>query len=278
MKTKLLIGLSVFLILFGNLSLWITRNIYDADRFKSNILNTFEKEEVRDAIAIGIVDRILEDNPALRQIASSPAESAISGLLGSPYLQPVVERVAGRFQNYITTGQQEVSIDLTSINALLTRIAQATGNTEQVPVIKNSELVILPADAFPKLNNWLKPITTLGPILAVVGITILGFLLYRADNRLGMLRAIGIYLSIGVLINMLLLPFVSSLISQYSPNPNVATVATETFNTFAASYVGQLSLILLAGLILALSKFFWEKYDNALITRKSRSTEEIVNK
>lgn len=256
MRQKIFIVLSIFFILFANFSFWVSDNIYDSKKFTQNVLTTFKKQEVRDAVATGIVDRILSDNPGLQQVASSPAQSAISGILNSSYLDPVIERVAGRFQQYITTGQQEVSVDLSPVNVLFSQVAKATGNIEQTPQIKNTNLVLVEANAFPKLNKWLKPITTLGPILGVIGLVILAFVIYRSVDKLLKIREIGIYLVVGVIINMLLVPFASSLIRQNTTNANSAIIASELFNTFAESYLFQLVMLGAIGLIPVLIWFF----------------------
>lgn len=259
MRSRLLIGLSVFFVLFAVFSLWVSGNIYNSERFKNNVLTSFRKEDVKNAIASEIVDRILADNPGFSEIAGSPAKSAISGVLGSSFLEPVIEKGAERFQNYITTGQEEVSIDLNPVNDLLSGIARASGNSEQTPQIKNTTLVLVPANAFPKLNTWLKVITTLGPILGLTGLILLTYLIYKSEVKLLTFQTIGIFLLVGTAINILLIPFVSSLIRQNAPSGNAAIIASETFNTFAKSYLNMLLISLLIGILLTALPFYWSR-------------------
>jgi hypothetical protein len=260
MGRKIVIGIAVFFLLFANFGVWLSNNIYNANNFKNNILTTFHKQEVRDAIASSVVDRALTENPGLKQIVSSPAQSAISGMLASPYLTPVIDKAAEKLQSYITRGQEEVSIDLSPVNNILTALSRATSGQDQAPQIQNTNITLVPANAFPNLNRWLGPITSLGPILGVISIVTLGVIFYQTEDKYYRLRQYGWFLLAGVILNLLLIPFIGSMIPQSMQNGNAAVIVTQAYNVFTLSYYNQLTLLGLISVILLGAGYLLPRY------------------
>lgn len=268
MRTKLIIVLSVLFILIANFAYWLTNSFYDSEKFNKNTVAAFKQQEVRDAIASEAVERIFADNPRLNSVASGPAEAAISGVLNSSYLEPVIERASEGFQKYVVGGQNEVAIDLTRVNTLISVITRATGEVAEPVEIKNTTLVIVPENAFPRLESWLKTLTTLGPIAGLLGLGVLLYLIYRDSEKWNIIKQIGIILLVGTLINLLLVPFAASLIRQNPTNPNVGVIASEAFTVFSKSYINQLLLLIVAGLGLLLGWYYQKKSKGVPTKRK----------
>jgi hypothetical protein len=171
-------------------------------------------------------------------------------MLSSPYLDPVLGKAAEKLQSYIVSGQEEVSVDLSPINNILTAIARVTSGQDQAPQIQNTNIVLFPANALPNLNNWLRPITTIGPILGLIGVIALAYVFVKSEDKYLRLRQFGWFLLAGVVLNLLLIPFVASMIPQYVSSSNAALIATQAYNVFTQSYYNQLALFALVAVIL----------------------------
>jgi hypothetical protein len=261
-KPQILILISIALLLIANFSFWLSSTIYNPQNFSSLVVETYQQQDVRDAIAAEIVDNTLESKPLVRQVIGGPVQSAISGLLSSQAFESVLSKAAVRFQNYLTTNnRQDVTIEVgqvaTFIKAAATTVSPQLG--EQVPDVSTEKITLVKANSLPNINKWLKPIMTIGPIVGMIGLVIIGYVIYVSENRWSAVKQIGLYLFIGTILFALLIPYFRTILQGNITDSNAEIVATATYDTFAGILARLLVYYVLIAVAMFFTGFFLEK-------------------
>jgi hypothetical protein len=242
-KQAPLLILTVILFLIANVGFWLARTIYNPQNFTNLVVQTYRQEDVRNAISSEIVDKTLESKPLVNQVIGQPVQGAISGILGSPTFQSVLEKVATKFQAYLTTdNRQDVTLQIgqvsTFVKAAATAVSPQLG--DQVPDVTPQTITLVKANSLPNINRWAKPIMTLGPLAGVIGIGILIYLFYTEEDRVRLLRRTSTYFLIGIVVFGLLIPYFRTILQGNVGNQNAEIIATATYDAFTKILTSQL--------------------------------------
>lgn len=237
---------AVILLLLANVGLWLSRTLYNPENFSSITIETFQKPEVRDAIATQIVDKTLADRPLAEQVIGDPVRNAISGALESQTFKSIFERLAIRFQKYLTTSNKEdVTIEVGQLSTFINNIAAAISPqlSEQVPDVPLRTITLVESESLPDINRYLKPFVNLGPIAGLLSLIIIIYLTYISENRLQILRKISQYFLIGILLFSLTIPYARTVLQGNTSNQEAQIVITATYDAFAEVLIRQLAIL-----------------------------------
>lgn len=252
-STAPLIIIAIFLLLLANISFWLSKTLYNPQNFSNLVVQTYEQDDVRNALASEIVDNTLQSKPIVKQVIGDPVKSAISGILRSQVFKSVLERVAIKFQTYLTTNnRQDVTIEIgqvaTFIKAAATTISPDLG--AQVPDTTPQTITLIKSNNFPDINKWAKPIMNIGPFAGLISFAILIYLIYKAESRGEILKRIGKYLLVGSLLFILIIPYSRTILQSNISDQNAEIIATATFNTFASILTTQLAYLVIISILL----------------------------
>lgn len=266
-KARILTIVSVILILFANFAFWLSSTIYNPNNFSSLATKVYNSTEVRDAISSEIVDEALKDKPIAQQAVGDTLKSSVSGILGAPAFGTIVERVATRFQTYLTTeNRQDVTIEIGRIAKIIRSIAVAADPSleSEIPEINIQTITLVKADSLPNINSWAKPVVSLGPIAGLIGLILIGYIIYATTPRFHALKLIGKYFAIGTALFMLLIPYFRVQLESNISDPNANILATETYKVFSQVLLQQLFIIILISLALYILGYFLSKPKKAI--------------
>jgi hypothetical protein len=260
MYLRFLTVLSVFFIIFAIFSLWLARDIYDTSNFTALSVKAFEDPEVRAAIASETVDRALQDRPIIRQVAGDYLESFVAGMLANERMKNLFERTAERLHDYVlNNNKQDITLETGAIGSAIKPIISLVSPnlSEQLTNDIPSSVTLLNSNAFPNINKWVGWIVATGPILGLIGLVLLIVVYFYEKNLKLSLKRTGIYLAIGSIVFMLIVPYFRLLLSSRVTNQNRTTIVLTTYDTFTRNLLEYLLIAALIAAGLYALGYFW---------------------
>lgn len=245
-KQAPILVIAVILLLIANLGYWLSKTIYNPQNFSNLAVQTFEQDEVRNAIAEEVVDNSLESKPVVKQVLGDPVKSAIAGILGSQPFKTALEEISVKFQNYLTTdNRQDVTLEVGQlapfIKSAATSISPELG--AQIPDVTPQTITLVRADSLPDINKWLKPIMTIGPIAGVISLLLLVYIFYKSVDKVALAKRTSIYFLIGILLFALLIPYFRTVLQGNIADQNAQIIATAIYNSFTGALITQLAIL-----------------------------------
>jgi len=260
--SRFLTVISVIFIIFAVFSLWLSRDIYDTSNFAKLSTKALQKESVRNAIASETVDRVLQDKPIVRQVAGDYLQSFIAGMLDNPTMGKVLEKTSSRLHDYVLNdNRKDVLIDTGGITTAIKPIVNLVSPdlAKQLGDKVPSSIVIVSANSVPQINPWLGWVVATGPVLGIIGIVVI-ILVIVFEKNIGLsLKRIGLFLTVGSLIFMLVVPYFRMLLSSRVTNPNRTTVALATYDVFTKDLFIYLLWTVLFAILLFILGYFWPR-------------------
>lgn len=266
MKSKAVaIILSIVAVLFVltmNFSLWLNGTIFDRENFSKITVDTIQQSEVTDAISAELVDTALQNRPLVKNLVGDTVQSAISGLLASERLQPVLEKLADRFNVLLTSKTpQEVVIDTTGVKTFIKPLANAI-NEQSGGQISDAnlpdEVVLVQKGEIPSIYSWGVVMIWLGPILGFIGIGIFVALIWAAgaQYRQRSLKITGISLIVSSLLFIILVGSTKSSILASVTNSNAKVIADNLFSAYTNSLTNRTWILAIIGGALTVTGYF----------------------
>lgn len=180
------IAAAALLLFVANLSIWFWLNVVDSDGFTGIAYEATTEEDVRHAIASIVVNDIMQDMPMARALFGDQVISSLADTLADEPFRFTFERMVSTVHRILVSGSsQPVAIDMSNISRVVNMLMLPLrlGNAEAPPRQMPSEIVLVEARDFPKIER----VVDVTPVLAVISVA--GTLafgatgIYMAANR-----------------------------------------------------------------------------------------------
>lgn len=257
MSTKTVIWLSILAVIFilvFNFSFWLNRSIFDKEAFVNETVTVIQSQDVRNAIAGEIIDQAFADLPLIRETVGDFAQSAISGLLGSRAIKPVIRALAAGFNDLITAKEPKaVVIDTSGIVNFIKPIASAVNQRlgTQIPTDLPTSIVLVKKGQIPTIYSWGMVLLWVGPVVGLIGLGIIVGMIWvsHASKRRSVLKIIGATLALGGVIFIILVSMFQSPILASIDSENVRTIVSNIYSAFAGRLMAQTWLLVFIGVL-----------------------------
>jgi len=247
---------SVFLVL-TSIGLWLERQIFNEERFKNTAVGVIKTDQVREAIADEIIIIVTGDFPELQNLATEFVEPTLAELLNSDFVSSAVEEVAGEIQVALTSSEpQAVAIDISGITGPLKTAAGFIPNlnSDVENAIKDlpASIELIEKGGIPSIFTIGLILMWIGRLTGVTALVIFGVMVWKAiaKRQSQILRTLGIYISIGAAIFLVLIWAISSPLLATIGSGNIRVIVTNIFEAFLRILVNQTWVILVGGLVL----------------------------
>ncbi|UCG26310.1 MAG: hypothetical protein JSW55_10115 [Chloroflexota bacterium] len=259
----LLVVIGCILLALANVALWVTLDVFNADRFGEHIAEGLQSEASAEALAGPIVDQLLLAYPDFPALLRGPAEEVVVWTLQRPVFTAVVRETAAVAHKAMTTSAEDVvGIDLrnavsnvgdTVVGVISTLDAEAGAEAEAAleSVEEGERLAIYESGRFPALRS-LSNLTPWLALLAGIGAIVLFVVAYsRAQDQHQALQftSIGIMATAGLGF-LLVVPIVTGTAQNNIANPSMRIVVGEVLSALLRGYAVQSLLLFFIGLIL----------------------------
>jgi hypothetical protein len=269
--TIILVVLGCLLLAVANLALWVTLDIFNAERFGDKVAEGLQSPEASEALAAPIVDRLMDSYPDLPAIARQPAEEVVVWMLQRPLFTPVFKGVAAGAVKVMTTSAQDViGIDIaevasnagsTVVGVISAVVPDAGANAEAAleDAIATSEesgrLAIYEQGRFPKIRQ----LSNLSPWLALLGylgaIALFVLPAIRSQDQHRALTYIGVgIMTTAVLGFLLIAPLVQGVAQNNIANPTMQIVVGEVISVLLRGFaILSLLVFSIGGIVLLIN-------------------------
>lgn len=259
--------LVVILLLISTTYYWYKNYIYNVDAFANRVVQTIQTDEVSNAIAEDIVSEALSGAPLLENLLGDFASSAISGLLGSSEFEPVIDKTARKFHQIVIAEEPEdITLDISPIvnisSALLTVTTitdldvsgEVQDDLEKIASM-DTEVVLVKAEEIPSMYSITYTMTWLGPLAGFFGILLMIYVLWATIDKVQTVVNFGVFLSAGVLLFLLAIPYFQSIVVTSTTNPLTRVIVDTVFELFSQDLVNILRAEGIVGLLVILFGF-----------------------
>ncbi len=252
------VALAVPLLLIGNLGAWVTWNIADTSNFVQTTRGVLARNDVREALATKIVDKVLPKNPIVRAAAGNALVSTVTGFLGSGSFQAVSGSIATQLHQALVRGKHpSITIESPELQNTVTAVARNLAPIQAGGLTAEGRTVRIELFSGTEIPSFSPEITFLrwGGIAAMItGALLVTLPIFLRRDRWSVGLA-GMALMATSLFTFVLVPFASSMIAQQAADPQARIVITGLVDEFSTSLVRQTLVILLAGIALCLYGF-----------------------
>ena len=258
---------AVILLLISTTYYWYKNYIYNVDAFSTRVVETIQTDQVSNAIAKEIVSEALSGAPLLENLLGDFATSAISGLLGSSEFEPVIDKAARKFHEIVIVEEpQDITLDISPIVNISSALLTVTTITEldvseeiqddlEKIASMDTEVVLVEAEEIPSMYNITVTMAWLGPLAGFFGILLIIYALWATADRVQTVVNFGVFLSAGVLLYLLAIPYFQSIVVTSTTNPLTRVIVDAVFELFSQDLVNILRVGGIVGLLIILFGF-----------------------
>ncbi|NLG51326.1 MAG: hypothetical protein GX552_14555 [Chloroflexi bacterium] len=263
-----LVVVGCILLAVANLTLWASRDVFNADRFGDHVAEGLQSDAASQALAEVAVQRVVENHPNFPPLARTPAEEIVTWLLQRPVFIPVFERSAAAAYTVMTTSAEDViGIDMSAmisnvgpqIVGVVTAIDPEAGANIQAALDSAQEsgpLVVYESGRFPRLRGLANAVPWIWPLTGLGAIALLGVTYWMAKSRRSELLAIGIGVLVVGLLTLLLIPALQAPVRNNISNPEMQIVVSQVLAEFTWGLAIQSLIVGLIGLaLIVVSRF-----------------------
>ena len=273
-----LIVVGCILLTVANLSLWITRDVLDSERFGALVVEGLQSDEATKGLSILIMDNVLENRPNVPGFVRQPAEEFVSKLLQQPILGSVLEKVAADADALIMSGAGDaISLDLEKVVpfvvSLVTTIdPELAAEFEDAPAAEPIKL--LASGELPKLIQVVKILPWLWPLAGLGALALFGLVYWRAQIRRDALLYIGLGVTITSFIGLLLISAMRLTVENDIASPPVRLIVGEVMTVFTRELTVQTVLLLVIGVVVTIASHYMATDENAV---EAVASVEVAN-
>jgi len=266
--TTVLIVVGCILLTVANLSLWITRDVLDSERFGTLVAEGLQTDEATEGLSILIMDKVLENRPNVPGFVRQPAEEFVSRLLQRPILGSVLEKVAADADVLIMSGVGDaISLDLEKVVpfvvSLMTTIdPELAAEFEDTPAAEPIRL--LASNELPKLNQVVKILPWLWPLAGLGALALFGLVYWRAQIRRDALLYVGLGVTITSFIGLLFISAMRLTVENDIVSPSVRLIVGEVMTVFTRELIVQTVLLLVIGVVVTIASQYMATDENAV--------------
>jgi hypothetical protein len=263
-----LVVVGCILLAVANLTLWASRDVFNADRFGDHVAEGLQSDAASQALADVAVQRVVENHPDFPPLARTPAEEVVTWLLQRPVFIPVFERSAAAAYTVMTTSAEDViGIDMSAVInnvgpqlvGVVTAIDPEAGANTQAALDSAQEsgpLVVYESGRFPRLRGLANAVPWIWPLTGLGAIALLGVTYWMAKSRRSALLAIGIGVLVVGLLTLLLIPALQAPVRNNISNPEMQIVVSQVLAEFTWGLAIQSLIVGLIGLaLIVVSRF-----------------------
>ena len=254
-----LILIGLLLLPFGNLGVWVQRQVLDSSAFTEVALDVVDEPAVRTALVQRIVDDLIAAEPRLG-VARVVLEPGVSQLLRTDAFQAVFATVVGEMHTQLEQGGDELALNLAPILPLV-RDAVARidrGVAEQIPDADAlPSITVVTRDDAPELwegvqitreASWAFPVLALIALAGAVAV---------ANRRARMLVGLGVAVALLAFVQILVMRLGRDLLSDVA-GPGVSPGAfNQGYDVVTGSFVVQAAVLAVIALVAAIVGVAW---------------------
>lgn len=249
----ILLVVGLVLVPFGNLGVWVQRQVLDADAFTELAIDVVDEPAVRDALAKRIVDELVAAEPRLG-VGRVVLEPGVAQLLRTDAFRAVFSTAVAQMHTQLEQGADELSLDLDPILPLV-RDAVARIDSSVAALIPEADalpaITVVQRDDAPELwegvqltreASWAFPALMLIALVGAIAV---------ANRRVRMLVTVGIGVALLGFLQILVVRLGRELLSDVA-GPNVSRGAfTRGYDVVTGTFVTQTIIVAIVGLAVA---------------------------
>ncbi|HEX21070.1 MAG TPA: hypothetical protein ENH19_00265 [Actinobacteria bacterium] len=270
---------SVFLIL-ASTGLWVERQIFNKDNFKTTAVEAIRTVQVRDAIANRIIISLTGSFPRLSDLAQKFVKPSLADFLNGKLVKGAVNNIAGEIQTALTSPKPKaISIDISALTGPAKTAANIIPKLD--PDIKNAikqlppSIELIKKGVIPSIFTVGLVLMWLGRITGVAALIIVGYMVWKAVvNRESLiLKTLGIYISIGTALYLLLIwAFASPLLATIGDG-DIRVIISKIFDAFTRILINQTWLVLIGGLLIVAGGYLlqWFREEDEVIEPEAKA-------
>lgn len=215
--------------------------VMSEDSFVDISTQSLTAERVRTSIAERIVDRALEDRPLIRNFVRGPASEIIAGILGTRFVQDVLERVSHRIYDLlIYANGDEITINLEPLKGFIANVLSVLAPEGEAPIDPAQipdEIVLIEEGALPPLETYLVAVEWITLLLGLAGLGLLALVIWKSWSTLARnsyLKWFGGSLAVGAVILALVTWTIGSTAVLTVDTQSGRVILSETYNNLVA--------------------------------------------
>lgn len=253
-QTVVLAIVGAVLLVLANSALWVNRYIFDTNNFTQVATVSLTSESSRNAIASGIVGRVFENRPLIKNIVDDPATRVISGLLGTTQFSNSLNAVVSRLQIVVTSNNQEsVVVNLEGVKNTVTKLitvvdSSATGeNINAVP----DQITVVDKENIPDFYKYGVAFLWLGPIALIGAVVSLGYPYFKNTKRQfkHIMLVQGLALTVASLLATMVGPLFKPPLLANIDQASTRVVTSNLYDAFINTFVRQTTWLLSVGVL-----------------------------
>jgi multisubunit Na+/H+ antiporter MnhC subunit len=260
--TIYLVGFALVAVPLGDLGLWTRRELLDTSSFATLANTVVQQPDVRDSLADAITNKVIEREPRLAT-EQSIVRTSVGTLIGTSAFQAVFERSVGGMHEQLTSGADQLSLQLDPMLPLVrAEVAKASATAANlvplsglpsVTVVQKKDMKGLwVAVGVARKASWALPLIALALLAAAVVV---------AKKRRVVLIVLGVGLAVEAVALVLLLKVGRGLLSD-AVGTNVTKAAFDaSWDTITRSLVAQTVIIGVVGLLAVGAGVLWRRYE-----------------
>ena len=257
-------AIAAFLLLLASISWWFYNDVYNQKNFQNHVSTALATQESREAISSLIIDEGFKNRPVLKNLVSDQLGQALAGALSGPRVQNIFDKLILRVHDMLfSKSPKAISIDISGIKAFVTRLSQivesATGETRQGVNIPD-QIVLVREGEIPSIAPFGMTLLALGPISIIAGIALAVWLIWRAIDKVAILKVLGGSLAVWSLVTILFTQWYKPLLVSSVGNTYARTVADQILGEFLKSLTNQNLFIFFLGLIPVIGGYLYQRF------------------
>ena len=245
------------LLAIANVSLWITLNVLNAERFGELVAEGLQSQEASQAIAGEVVDHFLSDYPVVRAVAGPVAEDLIAGLLQHEILTSAIETVATAANLALTKDLRDfIPLEVQEIAPFVVGVVYAVDPVlaEQISATLTSEpITLLTIDELPNLSTVSGILPWIWPIAALAALGLFLLAVFRGSDRARSVVYTGAGIAITGGIMLLFIPAIRLTSTGNIETSTALVVVGSVVDALIRGYIIQDILLIIVGLIIVLA-------------------------
>jgi hypothetical protein len=256
---RILVVAAAALVLIGNAAIWVDRSLADRDEFVETAADELAQLESRQQLAEQIVFALMGNQPLVYQLAGPVAEQAVTRLLATPALQPLLTLIAnGLYQMVVNGDPPTTTIGPMFLPPIVAAIIAAAGPGPAFG-FPGQQVDIQPFanQQVPSLERFIDVLQDIGLLCGIAGLVILVLSVVVDRNRSRAIRRVAITLVAVLAVSLVaIIPLRSLYLSQID-NETAHSITSEVFNAFTIQFIVQSLLLLLIPAAILLGISIW---------------------
>ena len=245
---------AVILVMLSTLTLFVSSQIYDSEKFAENATAALTSEVAREAIAKEVTSELLSEQSLIAQkLLSEPLESIIASMLNSEAFSGVFSNLSGNLHGFIISKDFEpITIDIGSITSSLDSIVSTIkpDNELNLAQYEEEEIILLENAELPPFKTISNILMIMGPLLMLTVVVGAIVTFRRIQDKRDLLKYSGQVLMISGVLLLILTLTSGNLLTISITDPERSIILREIYNSFISNFRTLQILMVAFGAIL----------------------------